>query len=804
MRTWQGVSVLCGALSLAACAAEHAPDPEIGDAPPATAQALFTDSQRVLSFIGHQDDDIFTMTPDLFNDVVAKRTMRTVVFTAGDAGLCQDYIESRALGQKLAWEVMAGVDYDGDWDDELVEITPDHFVLIETMPSPAHDISIVYLGLSNNELLELEVLWNDLDGNARINTLDARLAGTSYSRPELIELLAAITAEFGPTHVNTLDSSKLWPTIGFPSEHTDHVHGALFSLAALQRVSPQPDTIRLYRTYNAIAEVANVASVDSDRKHSLYEAYAPHDPYLCEGIASEICGQITECQNPAHIVYGMFEPLQYPIPTIKNVTGVIRGPGNRCLKANGTVAGSTLALAACTGTLPVWSLPNDGTLRLGNLCVSAATGVELSPEDLRGSALRLETCNAAAPRQRFALSGAGQLRGPDATCTSSANANQLTLAECADLTNQLGFALNFQSAPFATTNATSFVVTQTQPAYYQSLTYGDLDRDGDSDVCIRRTDGVYCATNNGNNQFTGYSRRTLAFSDGEGYGGDSAGSTLQLADIDNDNDADLCARKSGLIGSGIYCATNTSDNGTTFGNATKRTGGNDFGDWYGYGSSAVYYGSIRFADVNNDKVVDVCGRNSSGIECATNNGSGMFATVSQRTNVEFSDGLGWGIASAGTTIQFADIDGDKLTDVCGRGLDGMLCMLGTGSTVVNQGFERAHIWSDTGDFSNGEGWSSNAKYYGSIRLGDINGDGRADVCGRGGSGVVCGLSTGQAFSMAKPMIPADPFGDASYGNVANATSLALLKLNADSHYDICLRGSLAPAAGTGLRCALAP
>jgi hypothetical protein len=54
------------------------------------------------------------------------------------------------------------------------------------------------------------------------------------------------------------------------------------------------------------------------------------------------------------------------------------------------------------------------------------------------------------------------------------------------------------------------------------------------------------------------------------------------------------------------------------------------------------------------------------------------------------------------------------------------------------------------------------------------------------------------------VIPADPFSDANYGGVASGASLALLKLDGDTHKDVCLRGTLSPAAGTGLRCALAP
>jgi len=48
------------------------------------------------------------------------------------------------------------------------------------------------------------------------------------------------------------------------------------------------------------------------------------------------------------------------------------------------------------------------------------------------------------------------------------------------------------------------------------------------------------------------------------------------------------------------------------------------------------------------------------------------------------------------------------------------------------------VW--TRDFSDAQGWNGSETYYGSIRLADVNGDGLADVCGRGIAGIYCNLS----------------------------------------------------------------
>jgi hypothetical protein len=768
----------------------------------ASAASLFKDSARVLNITAHQDDDIFAFTPDLRNDIRARRAVRTVVFTAGDANMpCNAYVVERGVGQMLAWEAMAGVSYGGNWPSEFKTVAGKN-VLVYTMPDATRDLSIVYVGLANNEARDLENLWNDLSSSPprTITTLDTRfMPQQRYTREELIALVRQLIVDFAPTHLNLMDSGKTWPLTNYPNEHTDHVHSALFAQAALARLSPQPATLRMYRTYNAVFDVQNVAAVDVDNKHAIYNAYAPHDGFLCQGATfRSVCQTDEICEDPAHAIYGPFEHMQYPVSVFKGTTGVIRGPGNQCLRVNGSVAaGSTLSLGACTGSLPKWSLPADGTLRTGGLCASAGTGSDPSPAATRGASLRLEACSSTVSRQRFLLTGLGQLRGPDATCVSAATAGSLKLAECANDPNLLGFALNFQAAPAPASNATDFASVPDQVQYYGSLTYGDLDGDLDSDVCIRRADGVWCATNNAGT-FGSYGRRTTAFRDQDGYAGAASGSTLQLADVDSDGRADLCARKD----SGIYCARNTGT-GAAFDAATKRSNGNDFGDLVGYGVDDTYYGSIRFVDVNNDKKLDVCGRNSSGIECATGSGTGSFAAVSQRQNVEFTDVLGWVDSAAGSTMQYADVDGDGLSDVCGRGADGMICMLGTGNAALNQGFERPHVWSNTGDFANAQGWNGNAAYYRSIHLGDVNGDGMADVCGRKADGVWCAFSTGQAFAPARQVLPADPFTDANYGSAANGGSLALIRLDGDTHTDVCLRGTFAPASGEGLRCALA-
>src|SRR5205823_13360672 len=105
----------------------------------------------------------------------------------------------------------------------------------------------------------------------------------------------------------------------------------------------------------------------------------------------------------------------------------------------------------------------------------------------------------------------------------------------------------------------------------------------------------------------------------------------------------------------------------------------------------------------------------------------------------FGDGpLGWGHIRYGKTIMFANLDGDPLhtADVCGRGAAGIYCAVSAGQN----GFINASLVQT--QFSDSNGWNQ-AAYFGSLRLADINGDGKADICGRGALGIYCAANLTQ-------------------------------------------------------------
>src|SRR5262249_1227852 len=104
---------------------------------------------------------------------------------------------------------------------------------------------------------------------------------------------------------------------------------------------------------------------------------------------------------------------------------------------------------------------------------------------------------------------------------------------------------------------------------------------------------------------------------------------------------------------------------------------------------------------------------------------------------DLSDAKGWNMAVYYPTIQFGDVNGDGKADVCGRSATAFECWLSDGKSFPT------HIVGP--DLSDAKGWNQ-PEFGSTIQVADVNDDGEGDVCGRDFYGVGCWLSTGAAFS----------------------------------------------------------
>ncbi|WNG37253.1 S8 family serine peptidase [Archangium violaceum] len=316
------------------------------------------------------------------------------------------------------------------------------------------------------------------------------------------------------------------------------------------------------------------------------------------------------------------------------------------------------------------------------------------------------------------------------------------------------------------------------PRFWQTIQSGDLNGDGYQDMCGRGTDGLYCTLSTGT-AFADYKRWTSQFADSIGWGGDSYWRTVKLADLNADGKADVCGRSS----NGLVCALST---GTAF--DTPKLWTSDFSDSTFWASNPNYWQTLQYVDVNGDKRADVCGRGTDGVYCALSTGTGFGATT--RWGTDYSDSGGWGLqASHWQTLRFPDLNGDGKADVCGRGGNGMMCGLSNGTS-----FGPITLWTQS--FSNDTSWKDDPKYWQTLQYVDLNGDKWADLCGRGTDGVYCMLSTGTAFADYKRWTSqfADSIGWGAYAY--HWQTVRFPDVNGDGKADVCGR------AGNGVLCAL--
>jgi hypothetical protein len=302
---------------------------------------------------------------------------------------------------------------------------------------------------------------------------------------------------------------------------------------------------------------------------------------------------------------------------------------------------------------------------------------------------------------------------------------------------------------------------------YDASTTTDIDGDGDADVCVRAPTGVECALAD-----AGVLTTTVpgpALSDDTGWADPSNFTTLRMGDLNADGRADLCARAN----AGIRCWLSEGDAFTE-----PAIEGPALADDVGWGAPA-YHGTLRMADVDGDGRDDLCARSASDFRCYpsidTPDGQGFGDPW---TLPDLANANGWDAASRYGTIRMADIDGDNRVDLCARAAEGMQCWPSTGA-----GFGppiAGPAWSNEAGWGRPEYWST-------IRLVDVDADGRADLCARSSAGLACHLATDAGFGEA---IAGPGWADANgWGDYDNYSTIRFADIDGDGDSDVCGRAN---------------
>ncbi len=241
-------------------------------------------------------------------------------------------------------------------------------------------------------------------------------------------------------------------------------------------------------------------------------------------------------------------------------------------------------------------------------------------------------------------------------------------------------------------------------------------------------------------------------------------------DINGDGRSDFCARGA----SGFRCYLST---GSGFQSEPLLISG--LSDAAGF-NTELTYSTIRTGDINGDGRMDVCARSTEGIRCWPSTGTGFGDPVH---GPSWADSVGWGKPEHASTFRLADIDGDGKDDFCALAGAGWICVLSTGSGIGTQ--IQGPAWTGA------NGWHQ-PWHYGTIRTGDLNGDGKVDVCARGAAGMVCAHSEGNGFSAT---FPGPAWNDAAgFTNVAYWSTIRMVDIDNDGKMDLCARTA------TGIEC----
>lgn len=313
-----------------------------------------------------------------------------------------------------------------------------------------------------------------------------------------------------------------------------------------------------------------------------------------------------------------------------------------------------------------------------------------------------------------------------------------------------------------------------------TIQIADVDGDGLDDLCGRRSSGVWCALGTGDGSFAAATLWADEISNDQWYDTHpSYWATLQFPDVNGDGARDLCVRGA----HGLLCGLS---NGQEF--EAVSVWDDRFTDDIGWLDAHLAWTSLQFADVDGDGSDDVCAKNAWGIVCGVSNGVDEFDSV--LWSDEFSNDAGWWFMSRSGTIRFPDVDGDGMADVCGRNDQGIVCAISNGS----DGFETASVWLDA--FEDIEDVMDDASYWGTIQFPDLDGDGMADVCGRTADGIVCAVSDGSGFQNAGSWTEAYSDTLAWGSDPSYWSTIQFPDLDGDGTADICGRGA------NGVRCRL--
>ncbi len=300
------------------------------------------------------------------------------------------------------------------------------------------------------------------------------------------------------------------------------------------------------------------------------------------------------------------------------------------------------------------------------------------------------------------------------------------------------------------------------PHAYTFTKTTDVTGDGRQELCARFAAGFRCYSPNDDGSLSSVISTSL-MAEADGWGHPEYYSTIRMGDIDGDGRADVCARHP----DGFTCWLSTGDDFVEF----DTIGWSDSGNW----NHPRYYTTIRLADINGNGRSDVCARGTSGWRCHLSTEDGFGPAIN---GPNWSDEQGFHRAQYYGTIRVGDLTGDGQDDVCIRRAAGFDCFRFDGDGFSRLGMEET--------LSNANGWN-NRLYWPSLRLADIDGDGRHALCARNSQYLFCQRFDGEEFG--ERLVLGNLSNDSGWSDPTNYATLRVGDVTGDGSDDLCIRAN---------------
>ncbi|MFB7515888.1 PIG-L family deacetylase [Streptomyces sp. NPDC056144] len=236
------------------------PTPSGTPAPAASPARAAHQRASVLQVVAHPDDDLFFMNPDVSQSLRSGSPLTAVYLTSGESdgvnaarrGAVEPdkagYAEARQNGIRAAYAEMATGDRTSPWDRTTIPTAGGASAELDTLRAEPH-VSLVWVQLkeagstNGDSPHSLNGLWH-----GRVPALASqRAAGTpvaedfTYTKDQVVDVITGLLERFRPTFVRMQDPSPgTYPETGKLRDHQDHLYGARFTQAALDRYARIP------------------------------------------------------------------------------------------------------------------------------------------------------------------------------------------------------------------------------------------------------------------------------------------------------------------------------------------------------------------------------------------------------------------------------------------------------------------------------------------------------------------------------------------------------------------------------------